>query len=82
MDRTLRIAAIALIAAVIFPRDAAADYWARLDRPWTSVEVSKAIAFCRLHPRLDADIGMFDDLLMGKQIQKCMYALGWIGVAR
>jgi hypothetical protein len=82
MKWMLRIAALALIAAITVPRDAAADYWARLDRPWTSAEVSRAINFCRQQPGLRPDIRLFVDQLMGQQIQNCMYALGWIGVAR
>jgi hypothetical protein len=82
MNRILRVAAVTLIAAVILPRVAAADYWARLDRPWTSAEVSKAVAFCRLQPALGPDVRLFVDQLMGQQIQNCMYALGWIAVAR
>jgi hypothetical protein len=81
MDRILRVSALVLITAVAFPGAAAADYWARLDRPWTNAERSKAIAFCRLQLRVDPTISSFVDRLMGKQIQNCMYALGWVGIA-
>lgn len=81
MKRTLRVAALALVAAVTAPRGAAADYWARLDRPWTSAEVTRAVNFCREQPALGPNIRLFVDQLMGQQIQTCMRALGWIAVA-
>ncbi len=82
MKRMLRIAALALIAGIAVPGGAAADYWARLDRPWTSAEVTRAVNFCRHQPALGPNIRLFTDQLFGQQIQNCMYALGWIGVAR
>jgi hypothetical protein len=82
MNRILRIAVLVLITAVILPRGAAADFWARTDRPWTSFELNQAIAFCRIQARVDPNIGFFVDMVMGRQIDKCMHALGWIGVAR
>jgi len=82
MSRTLQCSLIVLIAGMMLPRPAAADHWARLDRPWTNAEVSKAIAFCRMQPRTDPNIGLFVDMVMGRQIDSCMYGLGWIGVAR
>jgi len=54
----------------------------RDQRPWTSREVNQAVAFCRIQARVDPNIGLFIDMLMGRQIEKCMYALGWIAVAR
>lgn len=82
MNRILGISALALIAALTLPCAAKGDFWARVDRPWTSAEVSKAIAFCRLQPRVDPNIRLFVDQLMGRHIDHCMYRLGWIGVAR
>jgi hypothetical protein len=80
MKRILAIAVLSIAAAM--PRPAAADSWVRFDRPWTNEEVERAIEFCRMQPRLGPDITLFVDQLMGKQIQRCMYALGWVGVAR
>ena len=82
MKRNLPLAALILIAATLLPHPAAADFWARLDHPWTSWELDQAIRFCRQQPRLGTNTRMFVDQLMGKQIQTCMYALGWIGVSR
>jgi hypothetical protein len=82
MKRSILIAALTLIAATVLSRSAAADFWVRLDRPWTNWELNKAISFCRQQPRLTPDTRQFVDQLMGKQIQTCMYALGWVGVAR
>lgn len=82
MNWILRISALALSAAVLLPRGAAADFWARTDRAWTSFELNEAIAFCRIQPRVDPNVSLFVDMTMGRQIDKCMYALGWIGVAR
>ena len=81
MDRFLLTSALVL-AAVTFAGDARADFWVRFDRPWTPREVSQAIAFCRTLPRINPDVTLFTDLVYGKEIQKCMYSLGWVGVAR
>jgi hypothetical protein len=82
MYRTFFVAALTLIAAMMLPRPAAADFWARLDHPWTNWELDQAIRFCRQQPRLGTNTRMFVDQLMGRQIQTCMYSLGWIGVSR
>jgi hypothetical protein len=86
MKYWLRISALALLAAVVFSDRASADYWVRLDRPWRNWELDQAIVFCRTQPRLNIqpatpDIIMFVDMLMGRQINRCMHALGWIAVA-
>jgi len=67
---------------VASPTPASADFWARVDRPWSAWEVDRAIAFCRIQARVNSDARLFVDLVMGRQIDKCMHALGWIGVAR
>ena len=82
MNRTLCVAALTLTAAIMLPYPAIADDWVRLDRPWTNWELTRAITFCRQQPRLTPNTAQFVDQLMGKQIQTCMYALGWIGVSR
>jgi hypothetical protein len=74
--------ALAFFAVVAAPGSASADFWARLDRPWSPWEVERAIAFCRIQPRVNNNERLFVDLVMGQQIDKCMHALGWIGVAR
>jgi hypothetical protein len=82
MNYVLRIAFFTSIAVVMFSNSAAADFWARVDRPWRNEELDKAIAFCRMQPSLSPSTDMFYDTLMGRQIQTCMHALGWISVAR
>jgi hypothetical protein len=82
MKRSIPIAALFITAVTMLPRPASADFWARLDRPWTTWELNQAISFCRQQPALNPNTRQFVDQLMGKQIQTCMYALGWIGVAR
>jgi len=59
-----------------------ADHWARYDHPWTYPALEQAMKFCRMQPRINPDIGSFVDMLNGNSIDKCMYALGWVGVAR
>jgi hypothetical protein len=44
--------------------------------------VDHAVAFCRIQPRLSGNVRLFVDVVMGQQIDKCMHALGWIGVAQ
>jgi hypothetical protein len=82
MNRIFLVAAFTSIAVMTLPRHATADDWARFDRPWTNWELTRAITFCRQQPRLTPNTRQFVDQLMGKQIQTCMYALGWIGVSR
>jgi hypothetical protein len=86
MKYSLLILAFALLAVVVFSDRASADYWVRLDRPWRNWELDQAIVFCRMQPRLNiqpaaGDNIMFVDTLMGRQINACMHALGWIAVA-
>jgi hypothetical protein len=76
------LSGLALFAFVASTTAASADFWARVDRPWSDSEVNRAIAFCRIQPRVNSDVRLFVDLVMGRQIDKCMRALGWIGVAR
>jgi hypothetical protein len=80
-----------LLAVAAMPPRAAAEYWrddffpdfwARYDHPWTYRELRHAIAFCRIQPRVDPGIDLFIDLVEGKQIDRCMRALGWVPVAR
>lgn len=82
MSYTLRTLVAALVMSAVLSGQASADFWARTDRPWRNEELDKAIAFCRMQPRLTPDIPMFTDMLMGRQIDRCMDALGWIRVAR
>ena len=86
MKYALRISVFALLTVVAFSDRAWADYWVRLDRPWRNWELDQAIVFCRMQPRLNIqpaghDVIMFVDTLMGRQINACMHALGWIAVA-
>jgi hypothetical protein len=81
MKRPLRTALFLLIATVNLPTRASADFWTRTDRSWTNEELNKAIAFCRIQPRLNSDTGLLVDTIMGRQINKCMHALGWVGFA-
>jgi hypothetical protein len=76
------LSGLALFALVALPSAASADFWARVDRPWSPWEVERAIAFCRIQPRVNNDARLLVDVVMGQQIDKCMHALGWIGVAR
>jgi hypothetical protein len=76
------LSGLALFAVMASPTAASADFWARVDRPWFPWEVDRAIAFCRIQPRVNNDGRFLVDLVMGRQIDKCMQALGWIGVAR
>ena len=75
--------AIILVSVTIAGiNQASADEWVRFDRPWKAYEVSRAIAYCRMLPRVHQDIGLFIDLIQGKEIEKCMYSMGWVGMAR
>jgi hypothetical protein len=58
------------------------DFWTRFDHVWSRWELRHAISFCRDQPRVDPSIDLFIDLVQGKQIDRCMRALGWIPVAR
>jgi hypothetical protein len=82
MNYALRLFAFTLLATVSLSAYASADYWARIDRPWRAEELDQAIAFCRLKPQVSSDVKLFVDVLMGRQIDKCMHDLGWIGVAK
>jgi hypothetical protein len=33
-------------------------------------------------PRMRPDIGPFINLVHGMEIEKCMYSMGWVGMAR
>lgn len=74
-------AAVLLIAMVAGAKPASADEWVRFDRPWTQREVSQAIAYCRMLPRVHPDIDLFIELVQGNEIERCMYAMGWVGMA-
>ena len=83
MNYASRVLAFAILVTVSLSGYASADFWARIDgAPWRSEELEQAIAFCRIQPRVTPDVRVFVDVLMGQQIDKCMHALGWIGVAR
>jgi len=82
MKPTLRASALLLVAMLISPDRAAADFWTRVDRPWSHEELERAMAFRRIQPRVDARANVFVDMVEGVQIDKCMRALGWVGVAR
>jgi hypothetical protein len=78
----LRIMAVTILVTLSLSDYALADFWARVDRPWRNEELDKAIAFCRMQPRVTPNVTLFVDMLMGRQIDRCMDALGWIRVAR
>jgi hypothetical protein len=82
MSRILQTLMLVLVIAVSLPTPASADFWTRSDRPWLNEELDRAIAFCRMQSRIDPNIGLFVDMVMGQQIDRCMHALGWTGVAR
>ena len=82
MRRISRISVIALFAIVVSVLEAKADDWIRFDRPWTYAELRQAIAYCRVQPQVNPDIRLFIDMLNGQNIENCMYALGWVGLAR
>jgi hypothetical protein len=77
-----RTSVLAVVAALASPLPASADFWTRVDRPWSNEELDRAIAFCHIQPRMTADTRQFVGVVMGEQIDRCMRALGWIGVAR
>ena len=82
MKWKLPIAAFFLLLATAgMPHRAAADFWTRHDHPWRYAELRQAIAFCRIQPRVNPSIPLFLDLVDGKQIDRCMRALGWVPVA-
>jgi len=82
MNYRVQISVLGVLATTALPGVGWADYWARLDRPWTNWEVTQAIEYCRVQPKVDARVRVFVDTVMGQQIDKCMHALGWVGVAR
>jgi hypothetical protein len=82
MSRALKIALLVLIAATMLPNLAKADYWTRVDRPWSNAQLKRAIAYCRLVPQVNPDTDLFVDMVMGREGDKCMHSLGWIGLAR
>jgi len=82
MANPFKIAVLLLVATLAAPVPASADFWARADRPWLAYEVDQSIFFCRTQPRVSANTRQFVGMLMGRQINKCMHALGWVGVAR
>ena len=83
MTWLVRVTAVLMIVMMASAsQHAHADYWTRADRPWTYKELRQDIARCRILTRRHSDIGLFVDVLMGQEIDKCMYAKGWIGVAR
>jgi hypothetical protein len=74
-------AGILLLAIFAGASPVSADEWVRFDRSWTPREVSRAIAYCRMLPAINPDIGLFIDLVQGTEIEKCMYRMGWVGMA-
>jgi hypothetical protein len=82
MYRVLQISIFAFIAITSLPGRASADFWARVDRTWLQEEIDQAVFFCRTQRRVGADVRLFLDVLRERQIDKCMHALGWVGVAR
>jgi hypothetical protein len=82
MNRALKIVLLVLIAAIMLPDLARADYWTRVDRPFSNAQLKRAIAYCRLVPQVNPDTTAFVDMVMGQEIDKCMHSLGWIGLAR
>jgi hypothetical protein len=82
MNYGARILALALLATISQADPASADFWARVDHPWSNEELDQAIGFCRMQPRVSPDVKLFIDMIMGKEIDRCMHALGWIRVAR
>lgn len=79
---TLRVALLASVVLLSAPPKASADYWARFDRPFTYDQLSQAIAFCRIQPRVRPDVWILVDTVHGRLVDRCMYAMGWVGVAR
>ena len=82
MGRLFKFAAATVLIFMLTHEMARADFWARTDRPWTYWEVKQAVHYCRVYPRVSGNISTFVDLVVGREIDKCMYTLGWIGVAR
>jgi hypothetical protein len=78
----MKRAASMLLLLTLTTTQASADEWVRFDRPFTYQDVSRAIAYCRMLPRIHPDVGLFIDLVQGQEIQKCMYSMGWVGMAR
>ena len=81
MERLFRLVA-AILILILSNKIACADFWARPDRPWSYWELKQSIHYCRIKPRTTGDIALFVDLVSGREIDKCMSALGWVGVAR
>jgi len=82
MGRFCKVVAATVLLLVFTQEIARADFWVRVDRPWSYWELKKAIHYCRVYPRVSGYIPGFVDLLVGREMDRCMYALGWIGVAR
>ena len=81
--RSFRLVGI-VVFALLVPRDIArADEWVRIDyRPWSYWEMKHAIHYCRVQQRVTDSSGVFINMVMGRHIDRCMYALGWVGAAR
>ena len=82
MRRLCTFVAALVLIFICVQEIARADFWTRSDRPWSYWELRQAIHYCRVYPRVSGNIPGFVDLLVGREMDKCMYALGWVGVAR
>ncbi len=82
MKTLLKLFLVGAGAFLLVQDEATADVWARVDRQWSRAELDQAIAYCRIQPRVNNDIRLLVDLVHGQEINKCMQALGWLGVAR
>jgi hypothetical protein len=82
MARFFKIVAAIVFILILSQEASRADFWARTDGAGSYWELRHAIHYCRVVPRVTERIPVFMDLLMGREIDRCMYALGWIGVAR
>jgi len=82
MERALKLVASVAFLLLVSQDIARADFWARTDRPWSYWELKNAIHYCRVRPRITDNTLVFIDVVMGREIDKCMYSLGWVGVAR
>jgi len=81
MGMTTRIALVASVVLLSAPTKVPADYWARY-RPFTCDELSQAIAFCSIQPRVRRDVRVFVGTVHGRLVDNCMRAMGWVGVVR
>jgi hypothetical protein len=81
MKTVLKIVLIGAAMVLFTKKEAAADHWGRVDRPWSRVEVDHAIAYCRILPRVNNSTRFFISLVQGQEINRCMQMLGWVGVA-